>query len=147
MTSSEKKRASYLKQAFDISPLDWDKVLSFQGGLCFCCRRKPVGKRLCTEHDHASGLFRGLLCHACNALLGKIENNFKRYGLHKVPGLTVEGLLLRFAAYLSHPPAVGALGRQVFGYPGKIGTEAYRQWVKRQAKNKSVTIKTTNESL
>jgi hypothetical protein len=134
VTASEKKRAAHLKQAFDITPIEWDKVSSFQGGVCFCCRRKPIGKRLSTDHNHTSGLFRGLLCHACNALLGKIENNFKRYGLHKVPGLTVEGVLIALHAYLSDPPAVEALQRQVFGYPGKIGTQAYRKWVKKRAK-------------
>lgn len=102
------------------------------------CGRPAVGRRLATEHCHDTGLFRGLLDHPCNALLGKIENNFKRYGLHKVPGLTIQHVLLRLIAYLDDPPAVRALGREVFGYPGKIGTKAYRKWVKKRRKALSI---------
>jgi hypothetical protein len=65
--------------------------------------------------------------------LGKIENNFKRYGLHKIsPGMTVEHVLMRFLAYLSNPPAVKALGRRAIGYVGRIGTIEYRKWAKKK---------------
>lgn len=130
-SASEKRRTTHLKQAFGLLPLEWECVFAYQKGVCFVCGQPSVGKRLATEHSHDSGLFRGLLCARCNPLLGKIENNFKRYGLHKVPGLTVQCVLLKLAAYLTDPPAVKALGRQVFGYPGKIGTKAYRKWVKK----------------
>jgi hypothetical protein len=133
MDASEKRRITYLRQAFDLTPYYWDKVSAHQGGVCFVCGRKPVGRRLATDHSHDTGLFRGLLCNRCNALLGKIENNFKRFGLHKISGMTVERALLSLAAYLHSPPAVTALGREVFGYPGKIGTKAYRKWVKKRA--------------
>lgn len=125
------KRERHLKDAFGITPAEWDKVLAHQGGVCFVCGRESIGKRLSTDHSHDDGLFRALLCHSCNALLGKVENNFKRYGLGKVLGLTVIKVLLRFAELLARPPAVEALGRRVFGYPGKVGTKAYRAWVKR----------------
>ena len=131
MDASEKRRIAYLRQAFDVSPAEWEQVSDYQGGVCFVCGRKPVGRRLATDHSHDTGLFRGLLCNRCNALLGKIENNFKRFGLHNIPGMTVERALLAIASYLHSPPAVTALGREVFGYPGKIGTEAYRKWVKK----------------
>lgn len=122
-------RARILKQAFDITPSEWDKVFVFQEGVCFVCGRPSIGKRLALDHSHDSGIARALLCHACNALLGKIENNFKRFGLHKVQGLTIERALLRIISLLANPPVTQALGRQVFGYPGKIGSYAYRCWV------------------
>jgi hypothetical protein len=137
----DRARERFLHTAFNITPLEWDRISDHQGGVCFACGRKSVGKRLATDHSHDTGLLRGLLCNSCNSLLGKIENNFKRYGLHKVPGMTVVKVLLAFAAYLTNPPATAALGHQVFGYPGKIGTIAYRKW----AKKKAVPIDMSNE--
>jgi hypothetical protein len=131
MTSKERTRARFLWAAFLLTPEDWDKIAAHQGNLCFVCRHRSVGKRLATDHSHETGLVRGLLCSRCNALLGKIENAFKRYGLHKLPGVTVIGVLVRFADYLTNPPAVQALGRTILGYPGKIGTKEYRKWVKK----------------
>ncbi len=131
MTPIEKRREKHLNQAFGITSSEWEIILLHQNEVCFVCKRKSVGKRLATDHCHDTGLLRGLLCNRCNALLGKIENNFKRYGLHKISGMTVIVVLLAFAAYLQSPPATKALGRQVFGYPGKIGTIAYRKWIKK----------------
>lgn len=37
---------------------------------------KPV-----LDHDHSTGAVRGVLHNGCNALLGKVENNYKRYGV------------------------------------------------------------------
>lgn len=129
--ASEKRRAAFLRDAFKITQAEWDKILTHQRGVCFACGRPSVKKRLSTDHSHETGLLRGLLCHACNALLGKIENNFKRYGLHKIEGLTVIRVVLRLALYLQEPPAVAALGREIIGYPGRIGTKEFRKWVKK----------------
>ena len=131
MTSKERQRARFLQVAFNITPAEWEVIFTYQQGVCFCCGRPSVGKRLATDHSHDTGLLRGLLCAPCNALLGKIENAFKRYGLHKA-NVSVIVSLTRLAAYLKSPPATQALGREVFGYPGKIGTIAYRKWAKKK---------------
>lgn len=133
MTAKERQRAKFLQIAFTLTPAEWETIFSHQRGVCFCCGRPQIGKRLATDHSHEDGLVRGLLCNKCNALLGKIENNFKRYGLHKIPGMTVIQALLRLGAYLTSPPATEALGRQVFGYPGRIGTKEYRKWAKKRS--------------
>jgi len=36
-----------------------------------CFRHRP----LVFDHDHATGLFRGLLCAPCNTALGRYEKN------------------------------------------------------------------------
>jgi len=44
------------------------------------------------DHDHHTGAVRDALHRGCNALLGKIENNYKRYGVwHLKPFLAGAG--------------------------------------------------------
>ena len=146
MHAKDKQRERHLFNAFDLTPLEWSQIETFQGGVCFICKqpqpptKKAKTKRLATDHSHDTGIVRGLLCHRCNALLGKFENAFKRYGLGKVPGLTFVIILSRLHSYLSSPPATQALGRTVIGYVGKVGTKEYRKWVKK----KHSPIKTSN---
>lgn len=49
-------------------------------GLCDICSRPPweamqPKKRLSIDHDHATGKFRGLLCHDCNIMLGNARDD------------------------------------------------------------------------
>ncbi len=39
---------------------------------CAICRQKQNGSRewLCVDHDHTTGVIRGLLCDPCNKALG-----------------------------------------------------------------------------
>jgi hypothetical protein len=86
------------------------------------------------DHDHTTGLIRGLLCSRCNPLLGKIENAYKRYGLGKVMWLTVKAILMRFGVYLDQPPATKALGMEHFGYTGRTGTKKHRTLLRKERK-------------
>lgn len=58
------------------------RLLAAQGGRCAICLL-PV-KRECLDHDHDTGAVRGVACSGCNALLGKLENNHKRYGVQNL---------------------------------------------------------------
>ena len=56
-----------------------ERLAKDQGGRCAICQlplTKPV-----LDHDHTTGAVRATLHNGCNALLGKIENNHKRYGI------------------------------------------------------------------
>jgi hypothetical protein len=56
-------------------------MLAQQGGRCaLCLQRIKLGADV-LDHDHATGAVRGVLHRGCNSLLGKIENNHKRYGI------------------------------------------------------------------
>lgn len=58
------------------------RILAEQGGRCAICAL-PI-KKDCLDHDHDTGAVRGVCCSGCNALLGKVENNFKRYGVQNL---------------------------------------------------------------
>lgn len=47
-----------------------------QGGACAICQRADV--RLSADHDHVTGLFRGLLCDRCNLALGQFRDDVER---------------------------------------------------------------------
>lgn len=40
--------------------------------VCEVCGR---GGKICWDHDHATGKFRGWLCSSCNLTLGKMDDN------------------------------------------------------------------------
>ncbi len=68
-------REGVLKCRYGITIQDYDTMLENQGGKCAICRRERLGKRkLCVDHDHATGKVRGLLCTVCNSALGFIES-------------------------------------------------------------------------
>ena len=135
---SEKARAKRLMDNFKLTPEMWEIIYCYQNKVCFVCGQpnNRVGQRLATDHDHGSGLIRGLLCAKCNAFLGKIENAFKRLGLHNTPGLTLLKAIENIAHYLKDPPATKALGVAVYGYAGRVGTKKHRKLLKKQKKSK-----------
>lgn len=50
-----------------------------QGGVCELCRaRIPALVNACLDHDHDTGLVRGVLCRNCNGIEGKIKNLARR---------------------------------------------------------------------
>ena len=51
-------------------------MLAAQGGVCCLCSRPPTSKRrLAVDHNHATGVVRGLLCHPCNRFLGHVNDS------------------------------------------------------------------------
>lgn len=52
------------------------EISEYQGGRCAICDGEPRGdhriRSLCVDHDHETGVVRGLLCSACNKSIGLI---------------------------------------------------------------------------
>jgi hypothetical protein len=70
-----------------------ERLAVAQSNRCAICQlplTKPV-----LDHDHSTGAVRGTLHNGCNALLGKVENNYKRYGV-----VNLAAFLSGTAAYL-----------------------------------------------
>ncbi|MCH8066533.1 MAG: endonuclease VII domain-containing protein [Chloroflexi bacterium] len=64
-----------LKSRHGLSLEEYDAILASQNNECAICGRLcQNGSRLVVDHDHASGTIRGLLCHNCNLVLGKLED-------------------------------------------------------------------------
>jgi hypothetical protein len=51
--------------------------------VCDICEKVPKnGKRLCVDHDHKTGTFRGWLCRICNTSLAQLGDDVD--GIRKV---------------------------------------------------------------
>jgi hypothetical protein len=67
-----------LKNKYGITRIGYESMVAKQDGKCAACKRTPsdsVRGVLCVDHCHETNTIRGLLCHACNIALGKIDDN------------------------------------------------------------------------
>lgn len=74
-----------LKKFYGLTLEQYEEKFAAQNGQCAICEqpekcRNGQGepRRLSVDHDHATGAIRGLLCTACNALLGYAEDDPER---------------------------------------------------------------------
>lgn len=70
-------RRNDLKKKFGITIEQFDNMLVAQGGCCALCGTLEPGgnKSFRVDHDHDTGIIRGLLCHHCNVGLGHFKDN------------------------------------------------------------------------
>lgn len=60
-----------VQQVYGLEKGEYAQLYEFQGGFCALCRRATgASRKLSVDHDHATGLVRGLLCRPCNTFLG-----------------------------------------------------------------------------
>ena len=45
-------------------------------GVCQCCGTTDPGltRQWCSDHDHVLKIFRGIICHSCNHVLGRVRD-------------------------------------------------------------------------
>lgn len=74
-------RSKY-KQLYGINLEDVELMLSHQRGVCAICKSREVRtsksgkiKSLSVDHNHTTGVVRGLLCGACNQIIGIAKDN------------------------------------------------------------------------
>ncbi len=67
---------SDLKRHYGLTPEDYEALFDGQSGCCpICGLTLPEGKNTHVDHDHKTGVVRGLLCHHCNMLLGQARDS------------------------------------------------------------------------
>lgn len=106
----EYQRVKRLKNFFNITPEEYELILKHQGGVCFICKLPPKSKRLAIDHNHKTGLIRGLLCFVCNKSMGPFRDDVEKFK--------------NIVEYLQNPPASVALGKPRFGLKGKTSNKA-----------------------
>lgn len=79
-----KAREYHLKIKFNISPEQYNEMLSRQGFCCaICCKQQSQEKRrFHVDHCHKTGRIRAILCAVCNSHLGwyeKRKENIDKY--------------------------------------------------------------------
>lgn len=105
MTTAERSRAYNLRVNFGMTVDEYEVLLAEQGGVCAICGSPPKKVRLAVDHDHKTGMVRGLLCGQCNRRLGE---------------RVTSAWLLAAYEYLDTPPVMSALGRVPQGKTGRV---------------------------
>jgi hypothetical protein len=68
---------NYRIKNYKVTPAMFEEMFSKQGGKCEICgiHQADCVKSFHVDHDHATGVVRGLLCGRCNLLLGNVNDN------------------------------------------------------------------------
>lgn len=89
------------KEFYNLNPGEREQIRDFQGGKD-PITGEPLKPNANCDHDHTTGLIRGLLNPMTNK---KLNDNLQQ--------------AMRIVEYLTNPPAIAALGEKVYGLIGK----------------------------
>ncbi len=70
----ETRRRHMLSHRYGITMQEFDAMVEAQEGACAICGDVPTKGVLTVDHDHDTGVIRGLLCRRCNSWLSLFEN-------------------------------------------------------------------------
>lgn len=112
MNTALHDRQERLLRKWNITQEQWDAVWDFQQGRCFTCHKLFASNRLpCVDHDHKTGLWRGIECTQCNYAIGERHDNAEWFR--------------SVANYLDNPPTL-RIGIEHY-VPGSIGEHRERR--------------------
>jgi len=75
---SEESRDDRLRRQYAITEETYAAIFKKQDGRCAICRCQQHYQRLAVDHDHKTGMVRGLLCVHCNRGLGRFFDSSLR---------------------------------------------------------------------
>lgn len=64
-----------LMKNYSMTINDLNKLLIKQKYLCKICKKNIENEKQCVDHDHLTGIVRGILCHNCNIGLGNFKDD------------------------------------------------------------------------
>lgn len=67
------RRERLRRYMYNLSPEQFNKMYTTQKGCCAICVQ-PLEQKYCVDHDHLTGIVRGLLCYRCNIRLAGIDD-------------------------------------------------------------------------
>ena len=72
----EHRKNYELQWHYGIGLEEYNEMLNQQGGKCVCgaFTGRNNAEALHVDHDHNTGLIRGLLCHRCNRAIGLVDD-------------------------------------------------------------------------
>jgi Autographiviridae endonuclease VII len=79
LANPDKKRlSSWREKDIRMTLKQFNQMLESQNHQCRICGRPDKGykKKLAVDHDHETGLVRGLLCGACNTAIGLLKDDW-----------------------------------------------------------------------
>lgn len=75
-------RRRWLERQYGLTERDYNQLLAEQGGVCAICQQPETDtnkygtvKMLAVDHDHETGVIRGLLCQECNTGIGSLKHD------------------------------------------------------------------------
>ena len=68
-----RERSRRLRKYYGLTHEQYDQLKQEQDFRCAICGK--LVEQLCVDHDHETGRVRGLLCRACNLILGNADDN------------------------------------------------------------------------
>lgn len=71
-TSNQGSRHYHLIGRYGIGAAEVEALIQIQGGVCAVCKRRPPTQ---VDHDHQTGVVRGVLCDGCNGGLGHFRDD------------------------------------------------------------------------
>lgn len=79
-------RKAFLLRRYGITIEEFDAIFGSQDGRCGLCLSGHSGgvRRWAVDHDHETGIVRGVLCHPCNTFLGMYEQLGRRMTVDKI---------------------------------------------------------------
>lgn len=81
-SNKDRIRDAKLRKMYGIGLPEYGEMLASQNGVCAICLKPETTidrwgnvRNLCVDHNHVSGVVRGLLCVSCNMAIGKLGDS------------------------------------------------------------------------
>lgn len=84
------QRDIHYRRRYGLSLAQYEAMVVARHGLCDICKQVPAKGRLVIDHEHATGMVRGLLCSNCNSAIGMFKDDVSlmKAGIQYVEGWT-----------------------------------------------------------